>query len=299
MRLDSGKPSPKQFFAVARERYRMMLAKEGKDEFFTKTNYNGPWTDDPVLKAFRFCNVFREDDKTTRWFKENIREPLNTRENPVKLILATIAFRWFNRIETGELIKQSLLLDGWNPTVIRATLQDVSPIVTGAYMIKTPAKMSKLEGIIQCMNKAASMTEITNLGDMSLQAGHTYLTRVPYIGGFMAYEVISDLRHTCLFEQATDIMDWCHLGPGAARGIKWVTGQEYNRNSPLDQESMLHACRQLLELSKEKQFWPSEWPKWEMREVEHWLCEYDKWCRGTYNGQSLKRRYPNGNHTSK
>ena len=28
-----------------------------------------PWTNDPILQQFKFCQVFREDDRTTRWFK--------------------------------------------------------------------------------------------------------------------------------------------------------------------------------------------------------------------------------------
>ena len=26
-----------------------------------------PWTDDPILQEFKFCQVFREDDRTTRF----------------------------------------------------------------------------------------------------------------------------------------------------------------------------------------------------------------------------------------
>ena len=35
-----------------------------------------PWTDDPILQEFKFCQVFREDDRTTRWFRTHIRENL-------------------------------------------------------------------------------------------------------------------------------------------------------------------------------------------------------------------------------
>ena len=35
-----------------------------------------PWTEDPILRVFKFCQVFREDDRTTRWFRAHIRLPL-------------------------------------------------------------------------------------------------------------------------------------------------------------------------------------------------------------------------------
>src|SRR5947207_15295340 len=34
-----------------------------------------PWTRDPVLRGFRFCNVHREDDSVTRWLKQTWRDP--------------------------------------------------------------------------------------------------------------------------------------------------------------------------------------------------------------------------------
>ena len=36
-----------------------------------------PWTGDEILQKYKFCQVFREDDRTTRWFREHIREPVS------------------------------------------------------------------------------------------------------------------------------------------------------------------------------------------------------------------------------
>jgi hypothetical protein len=34
-----------------------------------------PWSRDPILQKYKFCNVFREDDRVTRWIAANWREP--------------------------------------------------------------------------------------------------------------------------------------------------------------------------------------------------------------------------------
>jgi 5-hmdU DNA kinase, helical domain len=34
-----------------------------------------PWSDDPILNEWSFCNVRREDDRTTKWVAANWREP--------------------------------------------------------------------------------------------------------------------------------------------------------------------------------------------------------------------------------
>jgi nuclear transport factor 2 (NTF2) superfamily protein len=85
-----------------RERESIRIKKESGD-------VPGPWTDDKILQDFKFCQVFREDDRTTRWFRSHIRENLRNDED---VLMATIIFRWFNLIETGRTLienkKQSL-----------------------------------------------------------------------------------------------------------------------------------------------------------------------------------------------
>lgn len=270
-----------EFFLLAGEREHIRKAKAAGEP--------RPWTEDPVLNEYRFCNVRREDDRTTVWFRQNIRAPLA--ERPVDVTLATVVFRWFNRIETGEVLKPMLLAGRWDPVWVHNQLHKVKPVVTGAYMIKTPAGMSKVRGICQCVDffvREGMHHDVThNLGSHTLRGFHEGLMEVPYLGGFMAYEVVSDLRWTCVLRDAPDILTWCYLGPGAARGLQWLTGEEFNRNSDLQQALMLDLCQELLAESRKQ--WVHT--PWEMREVEHWLCEYDKWKRGTVEKQRLKRRY--------
>jgi hypothetical protein len=281
--------SVSEFFWLAQER---QVVKERRE-----AGMPWPWTADPVLREYRFCNVRREDDRTTVWFRESIRDPL--KDDPVAVTLATVVFRWFNRIETGEILKPMLLSGQWDPVWVTNQLHKVKPVVTGAYMIKTPAGMSKVRGICHCVDffvREGMHQDIThNLGSHTIEGVCDGLMQVPYLGGFMAYEVASDLRWTCVLRDAPDILTWCHLGPGAARGLTWMTGVEYDRNSVADQRQMLSSCQELLEMSRiSDTYWPHRWPAWEMREAEHWLCEFDKWKRGTVENQRLKRRYDHG-----
>lgn len=257
----------------------------------------GPWTDDPVLREFRFCNIFREDDRTTRWFRRNIRGVLQRRP---EVILATIAFRWFNRIETGEALMDVLLgPETWNEGAVRAALEPRRaqrlPIVTGAYVIKTPDGMSKLDGICACMARAKAQIDHDRdmwlePGSLNLEQAHVELMNIPYLGSFMAYEIVTDLRHTRILGHADDICSWAAAGPGAARGLRWVTGELHPYTSERGQAKLLDGMRGLLLASTFDHNWPRRWPRWEMREVEHTLCEFDKYCRAR-GGERLKRRY--------
>jgi hypothetical protein len=253
------------------------------------------WTKDPNFQTWRFCNVHREHDKTTLWFRQHIREPLTFRGDLVKMVAGAIIFRWFNRIETGEIIKD--LLDGTNPwdsTEAKRRLQDVSPVVTGAYIIKGPDGFSKLDGVLFCSDQALKHLPkmVPNMGATLREAWESLCT-LYYMGPFMGYEVISDLRWTPVLCNATDINEWANAGPGCAHGLGRVLNGDhhtFNRGSRKDQAEMLELMKELIEMSREEEHWPQNWRPWEMREVEHWLCEYDKYVRSS-QGHPLKRKY--------
>lgn len=268
------------FFDTARERYTIKLKREAGEKW--------PWTDDPQFRQWRFCHVHREDDRTTVWFRENVRKHLDG----LDAVRATVAFRWFNRIETGKLIVD-LLVDQWDTEEARRRLQGVAPVVTGAYIIKGYDGYSKLDGVLKCIDEAfPRLPAMVERWGGSLEQAWKDLRTINYLGGFMSYEVVSDLRWCGFLEGADDIITWANAGPGCARGLSWAVDGKIGRFgcSTRDQQTMLPLMMELLAMSKHEIFWPQEWKPWEMREVEHWSCEFDKYCRAR-SGESMKRRY--------
>lgn len=257
-----------------------------------------PWTEDAILKKYRFTNVHREHDATTAWFRENIRTPLaaeaTTPEGKLKLVEATVAFRWFNLIATGEVLKD-LLLGEWDRYEASRRLADRSPVVTGAYMIRTEMGMSKADGVCFCIERAFPKLPkmIETWGD-SIQQATKDLTAIYGLGPFLAYEITTDLRWTPILNQAEDILTWANAGPGCARGLSRLydvtDAWRWNRGREEHQIEMNAVMQYLLALSRDPENWPTEWEPWEMREVEMWACEYDKYCRGLQN-EHLKRLY--------
>jgi hypothetical protein len=90
-------------------------------------------------------------------------------------------------------------------------------------------------------------------------------------------------------------MTWANAGPGAARGLERLRGLKpkelYNYNSAKDQVKMIEDMQALLQSSKDNKFWPQQWPQWEMREVEHTLCEFDKYERVRLGEGTPKQLY--------
>lgn len=287
------------------------------------------WTDDWIFQQYRFCNVFRELDRTTIWFRENVREKV-----PVdQVLLATVLFRWFNRITSGEAIWLQTDMEtdppgatawdqfvgsGGNTSAIHAALRQYcgkGPYVTGSYIIKTPDGYNKLEGVLWCVDRfyhfKRGYPEISlQLGVMdwkevteflmadatwagtegqaaTLEGTWNWLRQFPYLGDFCAYEIVTDLRHTSLLDRAPDIMTWANPGPGAMRGLNRMHGRDLK--SKQAKQKYIDEMRELLFISEDRELWPFGYPALEMRDIEHSLCELDKYLR-VKNGEGAPRQ---------
>lgn len=272
-----------RFFAYAVERDLIRQVKE--------IGQPAPWTLDPILQQYRFCNVFREDDKVTQWLRVNVREPL--RESPL-VIPAVITMRFFNRIESMELLVKNNLHVQWDVSKLQRVFKGVKPIVGAAYIIKTPNGMDKLRGLIAILSEVWSEHHSHELlaqvcGCTSMEALVHYLCEFSYIGKFTAYEIACDLQYTDFFHP-TDTMTWANPGPGAQRGLQRIMNGQVGGGKLYD-SVMLAAMQELLRLSQQEQNWPAAWKKWDMRTVEHTLCEFDKYERARLGEGTPKQKY--------
>lgn len=245
-----------------------------------------PWTEDKILEEFKFCQVFREDDRTSRWFREHIRAPL--RDRP-EVVMATVIFRFFNLIETGRTLLANDLILNWDREKAIEEVRKQPKWVTGAYIVKTPNRMDKVTGVAECISHiwADRKNLVAALRGMNrLQDAWNYLLRYPYIGPFVSYEIVTDLRHTYILSQADDILTWANAGPGAMRGLNRLTGRDLNfcrrtHDWNGEMQELFSICNNRLDMSK------FEWD-FEMREIEGGLCEFDKYSR-IKNGEGRTR----------
>lgn len=248
-----------------------------------------PWTEDVILQNYKFCNVFREDDRNTRWLAQHVREPL--RDDP-RVLMAVVIFRWFNLIETGEtLIEHSLHLD-WDSKKADEVIRPQKKWITSAYIIKSPNGYDKLTGIRWAIDQMwPHREEIYQkfLEVNSLEKSWSFLKEFPYMGPFMAYEVITDLRHTHILENAEDIFTWANPGPGCMRGLNRIHGRPLGFTSKKnDWQKELQDLRNYINTNSQPHVRP-----FEMRDAEGLCCELDKYLR-IFNGEGTTRCKYNG-----
>lgn len=262
-----------RFFDYARERYQILLNR--------RAGQPPPWTDDPILQKYRFCNVFRQDDTVTIWIKDNLLTPLTASVLEWNLLPVMCAARLINRVETLDALKDILLEEGWHSVACKAKLRDLRkagrPLVTGAYMIRTPHGMDKIDGldaILRPIQRAAKERGFEPT--KTLQAQHAAIKQFPFMGDFYAYEVVTDLSYAIEY---FDHYSWASAGPGAVRGLGRVFhgAPKFWVRSERQQPRYNALMEQLLKESHRQ--WPTDWPCWDMRTVEHTLCEFDKYER--------------------
>jgi len=227
-----------------------------------------PWTDDPILKEYSFCNVYRELDRVTIWIRENWREPYADHPNlPFAMAMA-------RQINWPDTLEEIGFPEHWNPERIKAIMQGrlnrKEKVYTGAYMLTGTLGGTKVE---QTIDKILTPLYEMPPRIISNSLEETWRRYLPYPGfsGFMAYEVVTDLRHTKHLENAEDIMTWANPGPGAKRGLNRIHGRELEKSIPKAQ--LISEMKELLDLCNMAPL------PLEMRDIEHCLCEFDKYER--------------------
>jgi hypothetical protein len=248
-----------------------------------------PWTTDPILRDYKFTNPFRENDRGTIWLRENFLEP--HRNDNLSLVAFNICwYRMFNWWGTGEFLGWQT---DWVPLVVQRGLEnrlaEKKQVFTGAHIVYSPPGQSKIAAIVRtCTDLWNIRLVIADVAreQRSLQAVFDILTSVYCVGGFMAYEMVTDMRHTKLLEDAHDIMTWANPGPGAVRGLQRL-------GFPHTPKVAIGSMELLLTRSQEPGVLPQDFPKLEMRDIEHSLCEFDKYTR-VESGEGEPRAKFNG-----
>src|SRR6266446_1160115 len=85
------------YFAAERQR---IFAKRWRGE-------PGPWTDDPILQMYKFCNVYRAADRVSQYMIRNVcyhEEPCSDEDR----LFQIMAFRTFSKNETWEAVREHL-----------------------------------------------------------------------------------------------------------------------------------------------------------------------------------------------
>lgn len=239
-----------------------------------------PWTDDPILSTYRFCNVRREDDRVTIWVRENIREPFAHHQNLWFMLCLARFINWpptlLHLMERGVWPTGEYDREGVTAALDDLTARDVK-VWTGAYLIKgdgahRPAAERRKPFYVASTVLGKTWDQrgriITAL-PYGLEAVHSVLSSIYGWGPFLSYQAVVDMRFTHLLSQAGDLT-WAAAGPGTKRGLNRTHGRR--TDAPLSQGQALHEMRAIYPILKE--IVPIDFS-----DVPNIMCEVDKMLR--------------------
>lgn len=188
-----------------------------------------PWTDDPILATYKFCNVFRAADRVSQYMIQKV--ACGGDEAPKDRMFQITAFRTFSRPTTWDALTDALghpprildLASGAFEAALDVMKQGGATLYTGAFILCATDAYGRG---LKHRNHAALFRQMfvedglaTKVLDApSLHAVYDLLHTYPLMGDFMSYQTAVDLNYSELLHFSEN--DFVQCGPGALRGIR-------------------------------------------------------------------------------
>ena len=251
----------------------------------------GPWTDDPILRRFKFCNAFRASDRVSQYLIARVIYDPAARDLPAEdVFLRVVLFRLFSKETTWEALEDATggvrrdTLDVERLGDLLEHLRRDRPIYTAAFIL---CAHNAYGHSAKHRNHLALVAEMFRPGRLgrdiaqarTLQELYTALCRWPMIGPFMGYQLAIDLNYT-------DRLDFCEdeftvPGPGAVRGLRKVFS-DFGDQSPA-QLIMRMVAHQEQEFSRLALPWEDLFGRrLHAIDCQNLFCETDKYARRAF-----------------
>ena len=268
--------------AFAVERHRVYLRRQAGDPY--------PWTDDPILKEWRFTNVYRELDTVTDWIRTEWREP---HASDPDLWFAMCVARFVNWPNTLAQLGYPV---PWKPLKFLRVMAERraagEQCYSGAYMIRAlPGRpgMRKEEYLAEFVfGPLWEKRKYLRPRSENLEIYRAMLQAQYGLGSFMAGQVVADLKYVEPLRSAPDWWTFAASGPGSRRGLNRVLGRDVK--SPMTEAVFVLGCGVAREKIN-KRFKKEGFPELDSMNAQNCLCESDKYNRVLLGEGQPKMRY--------
>lgn len=280
---------PQAFFDYLNERENVRLRKEAGDSF--------PWTEDEILRTYKFTNVRRHHDRTSMELINRFYGP-NFNDDPKTILMNCATFRYFGTWEFAAAVGwtdyEAMDDDHWERVkeLAEDRLANRERVFTGAYVITNQGiSAPKQEVVVDYFLKGLQENTpaiVAHAGTSGLWEEVSHLMReIPGFGGtgFMTKEVLLDTTYTSFWGDPQETQDgtmsfprdwwsWTPIGPGALRGASRVLGDDSAK--PVKEKEAASVIRTLYDV---QEFYFKHGFKLSPTDIQFGLCEFDKYER--------------------
>jgi hypothetical protein len=285
----------KEFVTFVKERHAIYVRRlAGKPK---------PWTHDPILQQYRFCNVYRELDTVTLWINQHWRTPWKDDPNVWFAMVVARVVNWPDSLYDLSSAVHNGNKINWSARNFKlemnARKERGEKVWTGAYMIHADATegLSKADYYADRVltplweARKAGSNAFTASHGCGLAEAHRWLMQFRDMGSFMAAQVVCDVKYTPMLAYARDWWTWAAPGPGSLRGMSRVEFGDLNtKYTDVEWRHSLAELNERVMPSLEK----IGMARLHAQDLQNCLCEFDKYQRVLRGEGRPRSKYPGG-----
>lgn len=205
------------------------FAVERQAIFFSRiVGQTPPWTKDKILQTYKFTNAYRASDRVSQYLIKNV---IYRGDQAIdEIFFRTLLFKFFNRIETWELLIRELgnisfydySFEHYD-NILTQAIDSGTKIYSAAYIMPSGGPTSTYGRKHRMHLKLLEKMMIDGLPERlanspSMGKAFELLRSYMTIGDFLAYQYVTDLNYGTFLNFSE--MEFAVPGPGARDGIR-------------------------------------------------------------------------------
>ncbi len=287
------------------------FACERQNIFWKKKNGEpAPWTKDPILQEYKFCNSYRVNDRVSQYLLKNV--IYNDKNySSEDMLFRILLFKLFNKESTWELFLKhfkDVTLKTFHiqkySKVLEKAISNGIKIYNDAYIScanKAFEYHRKHDNHLALLDKMFNQDKIQNrlIECKKMEEAFHIIKSYPLIGNFMAYQLVTDMNYSEVVNWKED--EFTVAGPGSLRGIKKCfvdTGTMTNED--IIWYMYKHQTQEFKRLNLNFKRIGNR--PLQLIDCQNIFCELDKYCRQAVpdlksNRKRIKKRYLSKNES--
>lgn len=260
-----------------------------QDVFFNRFNGKSfPWSEDEILKDYKFTNAYRASDRVSQYLIKNVIYNECLPNSPKEILFRILLFKLFNKIETWELLTSkigTLTYESYNfeqyDKILTRAMLDGKRIYSAAYIMPSGGSFFGYERkhtnhlkLIEYIIENNTLEKLTSCKTM--QGAFEILKSFPGLGDFLAYQLLIDINYSTIIDFSES--EFVVPGPGAKGGISKcftdTAGLSYTEIIKLVTD------RQEIEFERLGLSFKNLWGRpLQLIDCQNLFCEVDKYAR--------------------